>query len=569
MSYNDEERYNDEVTGETPAEPQSEGSYSQPEQAGYTDQSYVKPQAEQSYTQPQQPAQDAGYQWSGSSYRSSTPQQDTGYSQPAYGGNNGYTGYNANPNPAPNTYSPNGYNGSYYNPYGGYNTPPVPPKKKGHGGVVAAIIAAVLVVCIGIGVGCGVVVHSKVTGNDTTTAESAPAVTEAPEESVSGSDSDNSGSTQVILGGSNNKVDEASANSGAAGTMDAKSIYSMACQQVVGITTEVTSQNIFGQTVTGAVSGSGFIISADGYIATNYHVISTAVSQDLDVTVMMIDGTTYTAQIIGGDEDNDVAVLKIDATGLNAVTLGDSNNMAVGETVYAVGNPLGELTYTMTSGIVSALDREISTDSSTSINMFQLDAAVNSGNSGGPVYNSDGEVIGIVTAKYSETGVEGLNFAIPINDAVAIIKDLLENGYVTGKPYMGITAVTVSSSVAQYYNMVEGAYVYAVDSTACAAKAGLQKGDIVTAMDGNEITSSSDLVSLVKQYKAGDTVTLDVYRDGKTIQLTMTFDEKTQSSGTASPDDQQSQIQKDQDEPQDKESGGYGFYNPFSGNSMN
>jgi len=217
----------------------------------------------------------------------------------------------------------------------------------------------------------------------------------------------------------------------------------------------------------------------------------------------------------------------------------------VGDTVYAVGNPLGELAYTMTRGMISALDRDITTQDSTTresktVNMFQFDAAVNSGNSGGPVYNEYGEVIGVVTAKYSNAGVEGLGFGIPINDAVDIANELIEHGYVSGKAYMGISVQTVSSEVARYYNMVEGAYVYTVDSMSCAAKAGLQMGDIITAIDGKEIKTSSDLVSAKKKYKAGDTAKLTVYRGGKYLELSITFDEdKNKSQNAAESSSQQ------------------------------
>lgn len=319
--------------------------------------------------------------------------------------------------------------------------------------------------------------------------------------------------------------------SGGTGTvLTAGQVYELGCPQVVGITTEVTATNIFGQTsTTTAVSGTGFIISEDGYIATNYHVVETAVTYSYSITVTLYNGDSYIAEYIGGDDDNDVAVLKIEVTGLSAVALGDSNNMTVGESVYAIGHPLGELTYTMTSGGVSALDREIATGSAT-INMFQIDAAVNSGNSGGPVYNSKGEVIGIVTAKYSSSGVEGLGFAIPINDAVSLIEDIIANGYVTGKPYFGISVWTISKSSAQYYNTVEGAVITALDETSCAKVAGLAVGDIITKLDDYEITSSSDLVTARNKYRAGDTVTLNVYRSGEYLVLSLTFDEKTQTS---------------------------------------
>ena len=194
-------------------------------------------------------------------------------------------------------------------------------------------------------------------------------------------------------------------------------IYNLATGQVVGIRTEVTVTNFFGMTSSGAVSGSGFIISDDGYILTNYHVVEDAYNGRFDIEVMTYDGTKYSASIVGVEPANDLAVLKIEAEGLNAAVFGDSDRLHVGDAVYAVGNPLGELEFSMSTGYVSALDRVINTQESESINMFQIDAAVNEGNSGGPLYTSDGTVVGIVTAKYSSSGVEGLGFAIPINDA--------------------------------------------------------------------------------------------------------------------------------------------------------
>lgn len=319
--------------------------------------------------------------------------------------------------------------------------------------------------------------------------------------------------------------------------MTAEDIYEMACEQVVGVTTEITSYNIFGQQVGGVVSGTGFIITDDGYILTNYHVIEEAYSNGYDVSVLTHDGTEYAAEVVGIEKENDIAVLKIDAVGLNAVTLGDSNEMKVGQTIYTVGNPLGELDYTMTTGIVSAMDRTIRTDANTSVNMFQIDAAVNSGNSGGPIYNVYGQVIGIVTAKYSSTGVEGLGFGIPIADAHYIANELITNGYVSGKAYMGITVGTVSASAAQYYNMVEGAMVQSVTADSCADKAGLQAGDIITAVGETEVTSQSELISAIRKYHAGDTAQLTVFRAQEYLTLTITFDEalpaeESESAGT-------------------------------------
>ena len=232
------------------------------------------------------------------------------------------------------------------------------------------------------------------------------------------------------------------------------------------------------------------------------------------------------------DEDNDIALLKIDASGVTPVTFGDSDSMAVGDTVYAVGNPLGELEFTMTSGMISALDRTITTSDGTDsgINMFQIDAAVNAGNSGGPVYNTSGQVIGIVTAKYSSSGVEGLGFAIPVNDAVAIANDLMKNGTVTDRAQLGITLQAIPSSAAQYYNMPDGAYVNSVNSGSCAEKAGLKAGDIITAIDDTTVSSGDALRSALRGYSAGESATLTVSRNGETLTLTVTFDRASDST---------------------------------------
>ena len=343
----------------------------------------------------------------------------------------------------------------------------------------------------------------------------------------------------------NNSTPEATSKPISAGTSGASvstkpsgttDIYSLGCKQAVGITTEVTTTNWFGQTSSSAVSGSGFVVTTDGYIVTNYHVIEAAYQRNYKVSVMFYDGKTYDATIVGVEEENDVAVLKIDATGLTPVVVGDSESIQVGEEVYAIGNPLGELAFTMTTGHVSALDRKITTNESPSaINMFQFDAAVNSGNSGGPLYNAEGKVIGIVTAKYSSTGVEGLSFAIPINDAIDIANDLITNGYVTGKAYLGANIDSRYDSVyANYYNMPEGAYVFSVESGSCAEKCGLAAGDIITKLGGNEVKDFNDLDSAIRSFKAGESAEITVYRKGGYKTLHVVFDESkpnTESNG--------------------------------------
>lgn len=337
----------------------------------------------------------------------------------------------------------------------------------------------------------------------------------------------------------------------ASGKMTASDIYAAACQQVVGITTEVTTQNFFGQTTSAAVSGSGFIISSDGYILTNQHVISYAEAYGYDVTVMTYDGTSYTAKIVGSYASNDIAVLKIDAEGLTPVTFGDSDSVSVGDTVYAVGNPLGELAYSMSTGHVSALDRTITTDESTAaINMFQIDAAVNEGNSGGPAYNDQGQVIGIVSAKASSSGVEGLGFAIPVNDAVSIANELIENGVVTNKVELGVSTQTIPSNVAKYYNMVEGAYLVTVEDGSCAQQAGLQIGDIITAIEGKAVTSSDALRAALRGYNPGDAVEITFYRAGETQTVTVTLDAMSQETIDAQKAEQEKQAEQAQQQQQ-------------------
>ena len=230
--------------------------------------------------------------------------------------------------------------------------------------------------------------------------------------------------------------------------MSMSEVYASNVNSVVSINVSATT-NYFGQTVQTAASGTGFFITEDGYILTNHHVISDASS----VKVTLYNGETYDAKVIGSDEDYDIAVLKIDVTGATPVVLGDSSKVAIGESVAAVGNPLGELTFSMSEGIVSCVNRAINVDG-TPFNMIQVDCSINPGNSGGPLFNSYGEVIGIVSAKYSSysnTTVEGIGFAIPINDVVSLVKDIMTNGYVTNKAYMGITPQTMTAQMAQQY----------------------------------------------------------------------------------------------------------------------
>lgn len=274
--------------------------------------------------------------------------------------------------------------------------------------------------------------------------------------------------------------------------------------------------------------GTGVILTEDGYIVTNHHVVADA--DEGTVVVQFYSGEEYPAAIVGTDSMNDIALLKIEAEGLQTVTVGDSDEVEVGETVEAIGNPLGDLTFTMTAGYISALDREIDADG-TPINMLQTDAAINSGNSGGPLFDMNGNIIGVTTAKVSgttETGVtiEGLGFAIPINDVLRVVYDLQQYGRVRGRAYLGVTLQNLDAEVAEIYGLPSGPQVVTVTEGSCSEKAGLQPHDIILEFDGREINAYSDLVSALSKHRAGDTVKLKLYRAGAEIEVTLTLDER-------------------------------------------
>ena len=330
-------------------------------------------------------------------------------------------------------------------------------------------------------------------------------------------------------------------------------VYAANVNSVVSINVSTTT-NVFGRTTESAASGSGFFITKDGYILTNYHVIEGAST----VKVTAYDGTTYDAAVIGGDEDYDIAVIKVEGTNFQPVVIGKSGSVQIGETVAAVGNPLGELTFSMSQGIVSCVNRAINVDGKP-FNMIQVDCSINPGNSGGPLFNSYGEVIGIVSAKYSSysnTTVEGIGFAIPIDDVLAMVKDIMTNGYVTNKAYIGITPQTMNAQIAQQfrYDVTQGVFVCSVEEGSAAEKAGLRMGDVITKIDDKTITSYEDLVAAKKSYSAGDTATFTIYREGKTQTVELTFDAAPQTQETAQDNSQQQQ--------QGGSNGGY-YYNPW------
>ena len=313
---------------------------------------------------------------------------------------------------------------------------------------------------------------------------------------------------------------------------------------VVVITTEqvVYSQwSWYGQSQVESGAGSGVIISSDGYILTCAHVVSGA----SNITVSIGD-KDYPATLVGEDTTSDIAVVKVDATGLTPATVGDSDNLKVGESVMAVGNPLGELGGTVTSGIVSALNRSVSIQGSSSVNtmsLIQMDASVSPGNSGGGLFNMNGELVGVVNAKSSDSDAEGLGFAIPINDAMKVAQDLLENGYVTGRPYMGITylAVTDAQTAQQLGVNAYGIYVADVVKGGPADKAGLKVGDRIVSIDGTEVAQKTDLGTIIQQHSAGDTLSITVARGGQMLTVSLTLGEKNNSTTAAAAQQQEQQ----------------------------
>ena len=320
-------------------------------------------------------------------------------------------------------------------------------------------------------------------------------------------------------------------------------VYAANVNSVVSIRTSATAgYNFYGQPVETASAGSGFVLSADGYILTNYHVVKGAET----VTVTMYNGDEFSAQYIGGEEDYDIAVIKVEAENLQPVTLGDSATLNVGDHVLAIGNPLGELTFSMTGGMVSCVDRAINVDG-TPFNMIQTDTSINPGNSGGPLFNQYGEVVGIVSAKYSQssngTTVEGLGFAIPMNDVFSMVKDIMTNGYVSNRAYLGITPQTLTEGTAAqfHYDVTSGVFINYVEPDSAADKAGLKMGDVITKVDDTDIKSVEDLNLAKKKYSAGDTATLEVYRPDGSVTVEITWG--------AAPKEEQVQEQQAQQYP--------------------
>ena len=316
-------------------------------------------------------------------------------------------------------------------------------------------------------------------------------------------------------------------NFGTVQVSDVSDIVEKCKDSVVEITTESASSgnSIFGQYVSQG-AGSGVIISKDGYIVTNNHVVRGATSLKVTTT----DGTEYDASVVGKDSQTDLAVIKVDANNLQAATLGDSDILQVGDPAIAIGNPLGELGGTVTTGIISATDRQITIDDET-MTLLQTDAAINPGNSGGGLFNADGNLIGIVNAKESSTGIEGLGFAIPITPAQDIITELMQNGSVTSRPALNVSLYDyTSNNQGQYSKYEDGCYIVQIVKNGAADKAGLKQNDRILSFDGEQIQSTSDVKNVLKKHKIGDTIKMVVERDSKKITVEITLQAQTQTN---------------------------------------
>ena len=316
-------------------------------------------------------------------------------------------------------------------------------------------------------------------------------------------------------------------NFGTVQVSDVSDIVEKCKDSVVEITTESASSgnSIFGQYVSQG-AGSGVIISKDGYIVTNNHVVSGATSLKVTTT----DGTEYDASVVGKDSQTDLAVIKVDANNLQAATLGDSDILQVGDPAIAIGNPLGELGGTVTTGIISATDRQITIDDET-MTLLQTDAAINPGNSGGGLFNADGNLIGIVNAKESSTGIEGLGFAIPITPAQDIITELMQNGSVTSRPALNVSLYDyTSNNQGQYSKYEDGCYIVQIVKNGAADKAGLKQNDRILSFDSEQIQSTSDVKNVLKKHKIGDTIKMVVERDSKKITVEISLQAQTQTN---------------------------------------
>ncbi len=385
----------------------------------------------------------------------------------------------------------------------------------------------VVVLCLGCGLlgaivgglSSGLIVKSSLPKSDETSTKTENTTLSEVQTTQSADDEKNEKPTQsnddseVIQSGIGNSTDDIPQQNE---SFDAAEIYKNNVDSVVSI--EVSTGYSKGY-------GTGFIVSEKGYIVTNYHVVEGSTS----VYVTLYDESTYSAEVIGYEESNDIAVIKIEPKGeIKSVVYGRSTDLQVGNDVFVIGNPLGDLTFTLTRGVVSALNRLIDTGTSFTINMFQTDAAINSGNSGGPVFDEHGYVVGIASAKYAAASIEGLSFCVPIDDVRSMIDEIINKGYVSGKPVIGVSVydkeITTFGFI-QSERSINGAKVAAVGSSTAASDAGIEVGDIIVEAGGESIKSVSQLRTVLADYRSGDTIKLKLNRDNKYIEVSLVLDE--------------------------------------------
>ena len=389
-----------------------------------------------------------------------------------------------------------------YVPWAAAPQPPAPrekkPRRDRRKGAFAAVMAACMVFSLGCGFGGGYLASRL---NSTASSSGA------------------SGGQPVFYQSVSNNTNK--------GSLSVAEVAAKAADSVVEINTETVSSSFYGGQRVSQSAGSGVILSADGYIVTNNHVVAGADS----ITVRTRDGKSYAANLVGTDPDTDLAVLKNEASGLTPAVLGSSDDLVVGETAVAIGNPLGELGGTVTSGIISALSREVTIDNQT-MTLLQTNAAINPGNSGGGLFNSNGELVGVVNAKYAKEGVEGLGFAIPINTAKPVIEQLISQGYVSGRVDTGFTPIdlTDEATAMQYRVSRTGVYVYEVTTNTD----GFQSGDLLLSIDGKDIDSMSDYNAALQGRSVGDQLAVVVLRGNRQLSLTLTLRDANASAAQGS-----------------------------------
>ena len=388
-----------------------------------------------------------------------------------------------------------------YVPWAAAPQPPAPrekPRRDRRKGAFAAVMAACMVFSLGCGFGGGYLASRL---NSTASSSGA------------------SGGQPVFYQSVSNNTNK--------GSLSVAEVAAKAADSVVEINTETVSSSFYGGQRVSQSAGSGVILSADGYIVTNNHVVAGADS----ITVRTRDGKSYAANLVGTDPDTDLAVLKIEASGLTPAVLGSSDDLVVGETAVAIGNPLGELGGTVTSGIISALSREVTIDNQT-MTLLQTNAAINPGNSVCGLFNSNGELVGVVNAKYAKEGVEGLGFAIPINTAKPVIEQLISQGYVSGRVDTGFTPIdlTDEATAMQYRVSRTGVYVYEVTTNTD----GFQSGDLLLSIDGKDIDSMSDYNAALQGRSVGDQLAVVVLRGNRQLSLTLTLRDANASAAQGS-----------------------------------